>query len=183
MLHNVGNVLNSVNISSSLLADGLRKSRASDLARAVLLMKEHKNDLGTFITLDFARPIFAGYHLARSFPNIWDEVSERPPPMSWVCCGRTSNTSRKSWPCSRITPLLAGSRNSSMFWTWWRTARCDGALSKWFGVRYSVEVVRDFAQVPAVNIEKHKVLQILVNLLSNAAKHVLSGNQREWTKG
>jgi signal transduction histidine kinase len=31
-----------------------------------------------------------------------------------------------------------------------------------------VEVVREFANVPTLNVEKHKVLQILVNLLRNA---------------
>jgi C4-dicarboxylate-specific signal transduction histidine kinase len=43
--------------------------------------------------------------------------------------------------------------------------------------RHSVEVVRDFAEVPPVNIEKHKVLQILVNLLSNA-KHACQESAR-----
>ena len=34
--------------------------------------------------------------------------------------------------------------------------------------RHNVKVVRDFAEVPAVLVEKHKVLQILVNLIRNA---------------
>jgi signal transduction histidine kinase len=38
-----------------------------------------------------------------------------------------------------------------------------GALS-----RDEVEVVREFESVPILNVEKHKILQILVNLLRNA---------------
>jgi signal transduction histidine kinase len=34
--------------------------------------------------------------------------------------------------------------------------------------RHGVEVIRDFEEVPPMNVEKHKVLQILVNLLRNA---------------
>jgi signal transduction histidine kinase len=34
--------------------------------------------------------------------------------------------------------------------------------------RHGVEVVREFDPVPPMNAEKHKILQILVNLLSNA---------------
>lgn len=36
--------------------------------------------------------------------------------------------------------------------------------------RHGVQLVRDYQDVPPLNIEKHKVLQILVNLLRNA-KH------------
>jgi C4-dicarboxylate-specific signal transduction histidine kinase len=34
--------------------------------------------------------------------------------------------------------------------------------------RHGVQVVREFAEVPLVSIDKHKVLQILVNLIRNA---------------
>jgi signal transduction histidine kinase len=34
--------------------------------------------------------------------------------------------------------------------------------------RHEVEVVREFESVPTLNVEKHKILQILVNLLRNA---------------
>jgi signal transduction histidine kinase len=34
--------------------------------------------------------------------------------------------------------------------------------------RHGVEVVREFGDVPPINVEKHKILQILVNLLRNA---------------
>ena len=34
--------------------------------------------------------------------------------------------------------------------------------------RHGVEVVRDFEKVPPMNVEKHKILQILINLLRNA---------------
>jgi signal transduction histidine kinase len=37
-------------------------------------------------------------------------------------------------------------------------------------VRHGVDVERDFAAVPAIPVEKHKVLQVLVNLIRNA-KH------------
>ena len=34
--------------------------------------------------------------------------------------------------------------------------------------RHRVRVLRDFQDVPAINVEKHKILQILINLLRNA---------------
>ena len=35
-------------------------------------------------------------------------------------------------------------------------------------VRHEVALVRDYAETPAISVEKHKVLQILVNLIRNA---------------
>ena len=43
--------------------------------------------------------------------------------------------------------------------------------------RHSVEVIREFEHVPPINVEKHKILQILVNLIRNA-KHACQDSER-----
>lgn len=50
VLHNVGNVLNSVNVSAYLLADYVSQSKVVDLARVVAVLREHEQDLGSFVT-------------------------------------------------------------------------------------------------------------------------------------
>lgn len=50
VLHNVGNVLNSVNVSANLLGEYVGKSRVSSLARVTALLREHERDLGNFVT-------------------------------------------------------------------------------------------------------------------------------------
>jgi len=52
VLHNVGNVLNSVNVSAGLVNSTMRESKASGLIKAVQLMNEHAADLGNFLTCD-----------------------------------------------------------------------------------------------------------------------------------
>ena len=52
VLHNVGNVLNSLNVSSTLLATGLRQSKAESLGKLSALLAEHSSDLGNFLTHD-----------------------------------------------------------------------------------------------------------------------------------
>ena len=64
VLHNVGNVLNSINISTGLLVESVKKSKASSLARVVGLLQEHANDLGLFITAD-SRGKHVSAHLAQ----------------------------------------------------------------------------------------------------------------------
>ncbi len=46
VLHNVGNVLNSVNVSATLLFDNARNSIVSRLSKAVELLNEHATDAG-----------------------------------------------------------------------------------------------------------------------------------------
>src|SRR5207247_7016567 len=61
VLHNVGNVLNSVNVSSTLVAENLKKSKVSSLPRVVALMNEHAADVRTLITTDPTRHYLPGH--------------------------------------------------------------------------------------------------------------------------
>ena len=61
VLHNVGNVLNSVNISSDLISRKLRSSKALGLGKAMQLINEHPDDLGSFLTEDAKGKLLPGY--------------------------------------------------------------------------------------------------------------------------
>src|ERR1035441_4126811 len=52
VLHNVGNVLNSVNVSGSLIADKLRASKAGNLTKAMTMLRGHEHDLADYLTND-----------------------------------------------------------------------------------------------------------------------------------
>jgi len=52
VLHNVGNVLNSVNVSATLLAERLRNSSASRVRRIADFLRDQQNDLGQLLTQD-----------------------------------------------------------------------------------------------------------------------------------
>src|SRR6266496_3746751 len=61
VLHNVGNVLNSVNVSAGLVVERLRKSKISDLPKIAALFREHNADLGRFLTSDPKGKQLPGY--------------------------------------------------------------------------------------------------------------------------
>ena len=48
ILHNVGNVLNSVNVSSRLILDKVERSKITGITKAVTLLEAHKSDLPGF---------------------------------------------------------------------------------------------------------------------------------------
>lgn len=162
VLHNVGNVLNSVNVSASLVTSTVKKSRAAALGRVVSLLREHEADLGAFISRD-ARgkvlPVYLGElsnqlavdqqaalqeleSLQNNIEHIKEIVSmqQRYAKLSGV--NETIETTMLVEESLRI--------NTSAF------------------ERHAITVVRDFEAVPKITIDKHKVLQILVNLVRNA---------------
>src|SRR5436853_3036095 len=52
VLHNVGNVLNSVNVSSTLICNQVRGSRTSRLRDVILLLNQNSNNLADFLMND-----------------------------------------------------------------------------------------------------------------------------------
>jgi len=50
VLHNVGNVLNSVNVSTVLVIKGLDKSKIPDVTRLSELLAQNAGDLASFLT-------------------------------------------------------------------------------------------------------------------------------------
>ena len=50
VLHNVGNVLNSVNVSASLLVERVGNARPSGLARVAALLKDRSADLAVSLS-------------------------------------------------------------------------------------------------------------------------------------
>jgi C4-dicarboxylate-specific signal transduction histidine kinase len=162
VLHNVGNVLNSVNVSATLAADLAQKSKAAGLGRVVALMREHEHDLGAFISADPR-----GKHLPVHLEHLADHLKSEQDAIVKELDSLRSNIGhikdivamQQSYAkvagvheIVAVVDLLEDSLRMNA-----------GALA-----RHGVEVVRDFEGAPRVNIDKHKALQILINLVRNA---------------
>ena len=171
VLHNVGNVLTSVNVSTGVVTESVKKSRASSLGRVVALLQEHAQDLGAFITND-SRGKHVPAHLAQLAEHLQAEQEAN---------ARELDLLRRN--VDHIKEIVAMQQNYARF----------GGVKELVNVvklvedslrmneealnRHGVEVMREFEEVPPLNVEKHKILQILVNLLRNA-KHACDASPR-----
>jgi PAS domain S-box-containing protein len=162
VLHNVGNVLNSVNVSTGLLVESVKKSKVSSLARVVVLLQEHAHDLAAFLTND-DRGKHVTAHLA--------QLSEQLMADQTALVGELDSLRRN---VDHIKEIVAMQQNYATFGGVKEMINVvnlvedslrinEGALS-----RHRVELIREFETVPLMNVEKHKILQILVNLVRNA---------------
>jgi PAS domain S-box-containing protein len=162
VLHNVGNVLNSVNVSASLMADNVKKSNVRQLAKVVALLNEHAADLGTFITTDPRGRQLPGY-LSQLAAQLDHEQQNSIAELDLL---------RQN--IEHIKEIVAMQQNyakiSGVTETIDVTELVEDALRMNAGAlaRHEVELARAYSVVPPVTVEKHKVLQILVNLIRNA---------------
>ena len=171
VLHNVGNVVYSVNVSANLVADSVKISKVGNLAKAAALLRAHESDLGAFMTGD-ARGRQLPAYLARLADHLVADQDATVKELELLranidhikeIVAMQQSHAKMSGVAEivKVTDLVEDSLRMN-----------SGPLT-----RQGVEIIREFEDVPPINIEKHKVLQILVNLVRNA-KHACCDSGR-----
>jgi ligand-binding sensor domain-containing protein/signal transduction histidine kinase len=162
VLHNVGNVLNSVNVSASLVTDSVKKSKAANLAKVVALLREHEHDLGTFITSDSR---------GKQLPAYLAQLSEHLLADQTMTVKELDSLRGNIEHIKHIVNMQQSyTKVSGLVETLQAADLVEDALkvdSSSFA-HDDIQVIKEFQNVPPVTVEKHKVLQILVNLVRNA---------------
>ena len=177
VLHNVGNVLNSVNISADLLSRKLRASKTLGLAKVVQMMNEHKDELGHFIEHDEKGKLLPAYlgqlsdAVANEQQSMRDELAQLSASVDHV--KEIVATQQSYAGAARLEEPL------------YINVLLEDALRMNAGAltRHQVAVVREFAPVPQIMGDKHRLLLILINLISNAKQAMsdLPGCSRQMT--
>jgi PAS domain S-box-containing protein len=162
VLHNVGNVLNSMNVSATLMQDILRQSKTASLVRTAGLLEEHRNDLSTFLTT---------HPQGRLVPAFIFKLAH-------LLEGENQKLLKESAALAKnvdhVKEIIAMqqtyARVSGLVETVQVNDLVEDALRMHTSAldRHGVETIREFAPLPPIPVEKHKVLQILVNLIRNA---------------
>lgn len=162
VLHNVGNVLNSVNVSANLIEDALRQSKIGSLSKAAALLTEHRQDIGPFMVSDprgRQLPEFFGKlaeHMEKDRQAALQEVRDLRRNVDHIkqIVARQQSYAKVSGVAEIIPPaeLMEDALKLN-----------SGAIE-----RHSIRITRDFQSVSEVYADRHKALQILVNLIKNA---------------
>jgi PAS domain S-box-containing protein len=172
VLHNVGNVLNSVNVSSSLIADKIRNSKAANLAKIVVLLRAHEADLGNFFANDPK-----GRQLLEYLPKLSAYLAQEQEELLHESAALVANVVH----IKEIVSMQQNyARSSGVLEMVELQELVQDAIRMNNGSldRHNVKVRCEFEKVPPILTEKHKVLQILVNLLRNA-KHACDDSGRD----
>jgi len=162
VLHNIGNVLNSVNVSSLLISETVGGSKVSSLPKVVALLQSHADDLPAFFTEDSKGRQLPGYleqlaaYLQEEQETVLREVETLTTNIQHI-----KEVISMQQSCASMVGLVETLPVADMV---------EDALRLNVGAveRHGIELVREYAPVPPVSVEKHKVLQVLVNLIRNA---------------
>lgn len=172
VLHNVGNVLNSVNVSAEIVIERVREFRTSGLQQVAALLREHADDLPAFLTRDPRGQALPDYLL-----KLADHLASPQKAILQEAEGLKKNI-------EHIKDIVA--RQQSY-------ARSGGVVESLAAVeliedairinlagfsRHGVRLIREYAETPELVTDRHKVVQILVNLMSNA-KYALEAVNEE----
>ena len=162
VLHNVGNVLNSVNVSTTLLRDQVRKSETHTLLRAAELLKQKNGDPVAFLTSDPKGKLMpelimqiAG-QLQKEQDNLSCELEQLAKNIDHIKDIVAMQQSYASVAGVVEEVALASLVEDALQIN-------SAALT-----RHEVTVIRQFAEVPILMVDRHKVLQILINFIRNA---------------
>lgn len=166
VLHNVGNVLNSVNVSAGLVGEKIRNSKVSNIARAAEMIKAHAGgDLANYLEHDPKGRQLPQYlsrlaqHLNNEQTGILSELDSLRKNVEHIkgIVGMQQSYAKVFGAAEPVKPteLLEDALRLN-----------SGAL-----LRHEVRVVREYEpNLPEITVDKHKLLQILVNLICNAKK-------------
>jgi PAS domain S-box-containing protein len=163
VLHNVGNVLNSVNVATGVITERVRGSKAATgISRVAGLLAEHRQDMAGFLAEDGRADKVTGY---------LEELAKQMGSEQASMLQELHDLARNVEHINEIVAMQQNyARVSGITEIQSVPALVEDALRVEANalVRNQVHVVKQFDPIPDILVDKHKVLQVLVNLITNA---------------
>jgi PAS domain S-box-containing protein len=172
VLHNVGNVLNSINVSTTLISEKVSHSKLANLKKVIDMIEEHANDIGKYLTEDSQ-----GKHIPQYLPKVVkllaDEQTDIIEKLQSLAgnVGHIKEIVKMQQSYSKVVGVEIATAISEIIEN---AIQINSAGLE----RHQVNLVRDIEELPIVNTDKQRVLQILVNLIGNA-KYALTSSSKE----
>ncbi len=162
VLHNVGNALNSVNVSVDLMEAAVRTSRVTGLSKVVRMIREHGSDLAGFFAADARGQRVPEYltastdRLEQERDSFARELASLRTHVDHIKLVVATQQSHAGAPAVRKPSSLASA--------------LDDALSAGLARhdQIGIELLRDYQPMQDVDLDRHKLLQIMSSLLDNA---------------
>ena len=164
VLHNVGNVLNSINVSIGVITDLLRNSMVGDVGRISQLLEKHRDDLGAYFSQNPKGKQVPGY-LEKLSGQLVEEKR-----IALLELDRLRKNAGHAQQCVSAHQDFANPNGITE--PVFLAELIDEALTVNQDVleTFSINVIREFQEVPQVIVDKHQVLQILVDVIRNACQ-------------
>lgn len=162
VLHNVGNVLNSINVSTDTLLRTLKKPMVGDVCRIASLFREHQHNLQEFLSAD---------PKGKQIPSYLGLVAESLTGSHQTIQGELDLLVKK---VDHIKQVIMSQQEIARSGNIREPASAQELIEQALMMalpepeKYRIHIERNYAAVPTIMTDRHQVLQILVNMMTNA---------------
>jgi signal transduction histidine kinase/DNA-binding LacI/PurR family transcriptional regulator len=167
VLHNIGNILNSVNTSAHLMKNLVNSASINDLMQANILLENNINQLEQFIVHDAKGKKLMQFYLrlGAAFSDFQNQL--------FYHVNRLDNK------VNSINEIITAQQNYAGITEFPEeldlVAVLEDALKlhSEYMHKYKIEIIRDYQALPKISLQRTKLFHILVNLINNAAEALL----------
>lgn len=162
VLHNIGNILNNITTSASLIEEHIKKSKLTDLNKISELLTLHQHDLSHFMTLDprgSQLPIYL-----KTLAIYWQKEQDL----------LTKELALLTQQIQYIKDIIATQQKFSGPTNFEEIVSITTVLHEALTVvnidytHHKIKIKKNYAPLKPVRIDRIKLLQILINLIRNA---------------
>ncbi|MBA3452234.1 MAG: HAMP domain-containing protein [Deltaproteobacteria bacterium] len=161
VLHDVGNVLNSLNVSVSIIDNAVRNSRIAGFTKTVDVFEAHPGGLIAFLATENGRVV----------PGYLSSVAKRLAKENAQLLGELASVTRNiDHIKSIVTMQQSYARPGGFLELVALGPLIDDALRMGESsfANHGIELVKDYGDTETITTDRHKLLQILINVISNA---------------
>ena len=169
ILHNVGNILNSVNVSAGVIQQQFDESAIETLSRVSSVIESEKHDLQSFLLSD------KGQHFPQLLKQLAESLESEKANQIHELRGLVESV-------DHIKQIVAMQQSYARVHGVVEEIEIDAVIQQALRLhdvafsRNNIAVSREGERGEVLTTERHKVLQIIVNLISNA-KNAMQENQ------
>ncbi len=172
VLHNIGNVINSVNVANQDNYAMLKRSRISGITKTSELIEQHRTNMGQFINNDPK-----GKKLPELLKKLGIALNKEHQAL-------LENSKRMNQSIGVIGNIIATQQKLAKSSLYIEKLDFQSIINEILDIQknsfesHSIQVITHFKEVPPLSADQAKLHQILTNLIVNA-KHALLGNSKD----
>ena len=173
VLHNVGNVLNSMNVSTSILRSQVSHSKSDNLEKLASLLSEEGTTLNNFLANDEK-----GMHVLPYINKLSETLIQEKENQLKELENLADNIDHVK---NIVSMQQSYAGNIGVIETLRASLIAEDAIKINIASidNNNIKLVYEFEDDPVIAIDKHKLIQILVNLISNAKYAVINSKKEE----
>jgi PAS domain S-box-containing protein len=173
VLHNVGNALNSINVSIGVVTDLLKNSMVGDVGRISQLFHKHREDLGNY---------FSSNPKGKQIPAYLEKLAGQLVEEQQVAIAelaRLRENAQNAQQCVAVQEDLGKPSGITEEISVIELVEEALTLNQELLENSQIDVSREFQEIPQLIVDKHQVLEVMVDVIRNACQAMASVSTKQ----